>query len=70
MTGVVAFALGLLLSLVPPGHQDKISAAKTDTLQLQMPNSLYEGSRAEANQQPRFPTRTSVSPSPARLGEL
>lgn len=68
MLGFIAIALGLLLSLIPPGSQDR-PLPKRFSLSGKLPDSLQQGSRVAPVQQPRLPARTSVSPSPARLGE-
>lgn len=69
MNSLGAILLGLVLALIPPGRAQSRDARPRDSVRLAMPDSLSGGSRTRVAAAPRFPTRTSVSPSPARLGE-
>ncbi len=69
MSTLLALAFSTLLGLFPPGHADKVEAAKHDTVRVGMPDSLRRGSRASAVLVRRFPARTLVTPAPAKLGQ-
>lgn len=69
MSALLAIAFSTLLGLFPPGHSARVDAGKHDTVRVALPDSLRKGSRASAQLVRRFPSRTSVSPAPARLGQ-
>ena len=71
MTAALLLACALLAatpaSLVPPGASAKRRAR--DTTRVQLPAALVGPNRVSGARMPRFPTRVTVSPSPARLGQ-
>ncbi|MFN8588064.1 MAG: DUF4129 domain-containing protein [Candidatus Eisenbacteria bacterium] len=66
---VVALLVAALLRLVPAGGAERREARLADSGAVALPESLTHGSRSAVSQLRRFPTRTGVSPAPARLGQ-
>jgi hypothetical protein len=59
---------GLTARLLPPGWRDK-PRQRLDSTTLHMPAALRQGSRAGPASFTSYPTRASIAPAPARLGQ-